>query len=180
MQPAFEMSYAQSPAHTVIAQTELMCTIEPPPAASRCGIEILVWLVRRGSEASSSRCRTWLSGISARIAFGVIHGIIPVILFTMNAVRNIRPVYLRSARAMRLTPAQTALTILLPAALPEIVSGFRRMDYGEKSARIQPLPCPSRWASSVWCRSIRSCTLPWSAPFSTNRNAEPRAQGETL
>jgi NitT/TauT family transport system permease protein len=64
-------------------------------------------------------------GISAKIAFGVIHGIIPVILFTMNAVRNIRVVYLRSARAMRLTRAQTALTIIVPAALPEIVSGFR-------------------------------------------------------
>jgi NitT/TauT family transport system permease protein len=64
-------------------------------------------------------------GISAKIAFGVIHGIIPVILFTMNAVRNIRPVYLRSARAMRLTPMQTAFTIVVPAALPEIVSGFR-------------------------------------------------------
>ena len=38
-------------------------------------------------------------GISAKIAFGVIHGIIPVILFTMNAVRNIRAVYLaRGAR----------------------------------------------------------------------------------
>jgi NitT/TauT family transport system permease protein len=64
-------------------------------------------------------------GISAKIAFGVIHGIIPVILFTMNAVRNIRLVYLRSARAMRLTPMQTAFTIIVPAALPEIVSGFR-------------------------------------------------------
>ena len=64
-------------------------------------------------------------GISAKIAFGVIHGIIPVILFTMNAVRNIRVVYLRSARAMRLTLAQTAATIIVPAALPEIVSGFR-------------------------------------------------------
>jgi NitT/TauT family transport system permease protein len=64
-------------------------------------------------------------GISAKIAFGVIHGIIPVILFSMNAVRNIRVVYLRSARAMRLTLAQTAGTIIIPAALPEIVSGFR-------------------------------------------------------
>ena len=64
-------------------------------------------------------------GISAKIAFGVIHGIIPVILFTMNAVRNIRAVYLRAARAMRLTPLQTAATIIVPAALPEIVSGFR-------------------------------------------------------
>jgi NitT/TauT family transport system permease protein len=64
-------------------------------------------------------------GISAKIAFGVIHGIIPVILFTMNAVRNIPVVYLRSARAMRLTLAQTAFTIIVPSALPEIVSGFR-------------------------------------------------------
>jgi len=64
-------------------------------------------------------------GISAKIAFGVIHGIIPIILFTMNAVRNIRPVYLRSARAMHLTALQTVFTIVLPAALPEIVSGFR-------------------------------------------------------
>jgi NitT/TauT family transport system permease protein len=64
-------------------------------------------------------------GISAKIAFGVIHGIIPVILFTMNAVRNIRAVYLRAARAMRLTLMQTASTIIMPAALPEIVSGFR-------------------------------------------------------
>jgi len=64
-------------------------------------------------------------GISAKIAFGVIHGIIPVILFTMNAVRNMRPVYLRAARAMRLSAVQTAATIIVPAALPEIVSGFR-------------------------------------------------------
>ena len=64
-------------------------------------------------------------GISAKIAFGVIHGIIPVILFTMNAVRNIRAVYLRAARAMRLTPAADRPTIIVPAALPEIVSGFR-------------------------------------------------------
>ena len=64
-------------------------------------------------------------GISAKIAFGVIHGIIPVILFTMNAVRNVRAVYLRSARAMRLTLAQIAFTIIVPAALPEIISGFR-------------------------------------------------------
>lgn len=64
-------------------------------------------------------------GIPAKIAFGVIHGIIPVILFTMNAVRNIPRVYLRSARAMRLSVAQTAATVIVPAALPEIVSGFR-------------------------------------------------------
>ena len=64
-------------------------------------------------------------GISAKIAFGALHGITPVIMFSMNAVRNIRPVYLRSARAMRLAPLQTGLHVMVPAALPEIVSGFR-------------------------------------------------------
>ncbi|HEX2137658.1 MAG TPA: ABC transporter permease subunit [Microvirga sp.] len=64
-------------------------------------------------------------GISAKIAFGVIHGIIPVTIFTMNGVRNIRGVYFRTARTMRLSPVQTAWTIVIPAAIPEIVSGFR-------------------------------------------------------
>jgi NitT/TauT family transport system permease protein len=64
-------------------------------------------------------------GISAKIAFGVIHGVIPVIVFTMNAVRNIKGVYFRAARTMRLSLMQTAVTIVVPAAMPEIISGFR-------------------------------------------------------
>src|SRR3954447_15696636 len=64
-------------------------------------------------------------GISAKIAFGVIHGVIPVIVFTMNAVRNMPGIYFRAARTMRLSPMQTACTIVIPAALPEIISGFR-------------------------------------------------------
>jgi NitT/TauT family transport system permease protein len=64
-------------------------------------------------------------GISAKIAFGVIHGVIPVIVFTMNAVRNIKSVYFRAARAMQLSAMQTAVTIVVPAAMPEIISGFR-------------------------------------------------------
>lgn len=64
-------------------------------------------------------------GVSAKIAFGAIHGIIPVALFAMNAVRNIRGVHVRAARAMRLTPLQIATYVLVPAALPEIIAGFR-------------------------------------------------------
>jgi NitT/TauT family transport system permease protein len=64
-------------------------------------------------------------GMEAKVAFGTIHGIFPVIILTMNGVRNIRPVVRKAARAMRLTPAQTIRTVLLPAALPEIVSGMR-------------------------------------------------------
>lgn len=63
--------------------------------------------------------------ISARIAFGVIHGVIPIIIFTMTAVRNMPNVYLRSARAYRLGQAACAWHVLAPAAMPEIVAGLR-------------------------------------------------------
>ena len=64
-------------------------------------------------------------GLSAKIAFGVLHGIFPVILLTIGAIRNMRQVYLKSARVMQLTRLQTALYILAPAVLPEIVTGLR-------------------------------------------------------
>jgi NitT/TauT family transport system permease protein len=64
-------------------------------------------------------------GISGKVAFGALHGILPVALLTMAAIRNISPVYLKSARTMKLTQAQTILTVLFPAMLPEIVSGLR-------------------------------------------------------
>ena len=64
-------------------------------------------------------------GMPAKVAFGALHGIIPVVLFTMNAVRNVNRSYLRAGRAMRLTPAQTAWFVLVPATLPEIFSGLR-------------------------------------------------------
>jgi NitT/TauT family transport system permease protein len=64
-------------------------------------------------------------GISAKIAFGIMHGIIPVILFTMGAVRNIEPVHLKTARVLRLSAWQTATTVLMPAVIPEIFTGLR-------------------------------------------------------
>lgn len=64
-------------------------------------------------------------GITAKVAFGAIHGVIPAAIFAMNAVRNIKPVYVMAARTMRLTPVQAARTVLIPAALPEVVSGLR-------------------------------------------------------
>ena len=64
-------------------------------------------------------------GLSAKIAFGVMHGVIPIILFTMSAVRTIDPVHLKTARVLKLTPLQTAATILAPAVVPEIFTGLR-------------------------------------------------------
>ncbi len=64
-------------------------------------------------------------GLSAKVAFGVIHGVVPVVLFTLAAVKSIPPVLLRSARAMRLRPMQVATMVLAPAVMPEIVTGLR-------------------------------------------------------
>jgi NitT/TauT family transport system permease protein len=64
-------------------------------------------------------------GLSAKVAFGVIHGMIPVVLFTIAAVRNVQPVLLRTARVLRLSSTQTALTVLAPAVMPEIITGLR-------------------------------------------------------
>jgi NitT/TauT family transport system permease protein len=64
-------------------------------------------------------------GMPAKVAFGALHGILPIALFTMSAVRNVNRTYLRAGRAMHLTPMQTSWYILLPATLPEIFSGLR-------------------------------------------------------
>lgn len=64
-------------------------------------------------------------GVSAKVAFGAIHGIIPIALFTINAVRNIRPVHIKTGRVLNYSSLQMAWKILIPAALPEIVTGLR-------------------------------------------------------
>jgi NitT/TauT family transport system permease protein len=64
-------------------------------------------------------------GVSAKVAFGVIHGVFPIAIFTMNAVRNVAPVFHRTAQVMRLSPVATATTVMAPAALPEILAGIR-------------------------------------------------------
>lgn len=64
-------------------------------------------------------------GMSAKVAFGAMHGLIPVALFTMKAIMHLKPVYLRTARALRLSPGQVAATIALPAVLPEVMAGAR-------------------------------------------------------
>ena len=64
-------------------------------------------------------------GLSAKVAFGVMHGIIPIMVFTMSAIRQMRPVLLRASQSMRLTTRQSILHVVLPAILPDVVSGLR-------------------------------------------------------
>ena len=64
-------------------------------------------------------------GLPAKVAFGAIHGVIPMAIFTTTAIRGINPVLLKTARVMRLPPWVVARSIILPSALPEIFTGIR-------------------------------------------------------
>lgn len=64
-------------------------------------------------------------GISSKVAFGTIHGVIPIALFTINAVRNVRAVHLKTGRVMGLGPWDRVTRIIFPSALPEIFAGLR-------------------------------------------------------
>jgi NitT/TauT family transport system permease protein len=64
-------------------------------------------------------------GMSAKVAFGAIHGIIPIALFTINAIRNIRPILIKTGRVLNYSAGEMAWRILIPAALPEIFTGIR-------------------------------------------------------
>src|SRR5262249_15801866 len=63
--------------------------------------------------------------LAGRVTFGGMDGVLPVALLTMSAIRNIPPVYLKSARTLHLSAWQTIVTVLFPATLPEIVAGLR-------------------------------------------------------
>jgi NitT/TauT family transport system permease protein len=64
-------------------------------------------------------------GLAAEVVFGAIHGIVPVAIFTLNAVRNVKVVLRKTARVMRLSRTQLWLTLLVPSAVPEIFTGIR-------------------------------------------------------
>jgi NitT/TauT family transport system permease protein len=64
-------------------------------------------------------------GMPAKIAFGVIHGFLPIALFTIGAVQNVKPVLIKTARVLKFGPLEMVVRVLFPAALPEIFSGLR-------------------------------------------------------
>jgi len=64
-------------------------------------------------------------GLPAKVAFGAIHGIFPIALFALSGIRNVKPVYVKTGRVLGLSAAETIFSVLLPAALPEIVTGIR-------------------------------------------------------
>jgi NitT/TauT family transport system permease protein len=64
-------------------------------------------------------------GLTAKVAFGALYGMIPMILITLNAIASMNPLLRRTGQVLRLSRAQALLTIMLPATVPEMVSGLR-------------------------------------------------------
>ena len=64
-------------------------------------------------------------GFTAKVAFGAMHGLVPMTLITLNAIRSLNPSLKRTARAFRLSPVQAFGTVFIPATVPEIVTAMR-------------------------------------------------------
>jgi NitT/TauT family transport system permease protein len=64
-------------------------------------------------------------GQSSKIAFGFIHGVLPIMLFTLGAAREIPVHYVKTARTLGLNRVATLRRVMLPAMASGIVSGMR-------------------------------------------------------
>jgi NitT/TauT family transport system permease protein len=64
-------------------------------------------------------------GAASKIAFGMFHGVFPVQIIAQTAIAHMRPVYLKVARSLNLSPAQTLIHVVIPALIPALVVGLR-------------------------------------------------------
>ncbi|MBO1325512.1 ABC transporter permease subunit [Acetobacter sp. TBRC 12305] len=64
-------------------------------------------------------------GMAPKVAFGVMHGVIPVYFITSRLVAGVRKVLLRSARVMRLGAAERFYFVIVPAILPDMIATLR-------------------------------------------------------
>ncbi len=64
-------------------------------------------------------------GPAAKIAFGVSHGIFPVIVTTVAGVQNLRPTLLTAARSMGANRWQVFTSIIFPHMIPSFFTGMR-------------------------------------------------------
>ncbi|MES2977716.1 MAG: ABC transporter permease subunit [Pseudomonadota bacterium] len=64
-------------------------------------------------------------GLTAKVAFGAMYGMIPMMLIVINAIQSMNQALPKTARVLRLTRAQTLGTVVVPAMVPELVTGLR-------------------------------------------------------
>lgn len=64
-------------------------------------------------------------GLWSKVVFGALHGVIPIMISSIAAVRNVNPIFVSSGRAMHLSRWQMLRRIWAPACVPEIFTGLR-------------------------------------------------------
>lgn len=64
-------------------------------------------------------------GFSSKVLIVFLAGVFPIILNTMTGVKNLDPNLTRVSNAFGASAIQTFITVALPGALPQIVSGLR-------------------------------------------------------
>ncbi len=88
-----------------------------PILASLFAIPLIVWY---------PLFMVWLGiGPASKIMFAVVSGVFPIAINTMNGVRQLDRKYLLLGRSLGATRAQMAIRIMLPLALPSVMSGLR-------------------------------------------------------
>lgn len=88
-----------------------------PILASLFAIPLIVWY---------PLFMVWLGiGPASKVMFAVVSGVFPIAINTMNGVRALDPKYVLLARSLGASRRQTAFRILIPLALPSVMSGLR-------------------------------------------------------
>jgi ABC-type nitrate/sulfonate/bicarbonate transport system permease component len=64
-------------------------------------------------------------GVASKIAFGVTHGIFPIVVTIVAGVQNLKPILLTSARSMGASRWQLLRWIIFPHMIPSFFAGMR-------------------------------------------------------
>ena len=64
-------------------------------------------------------------GMSSKIAFGVTHGVFPVVVTVVAGVQNLKPILMTSARSMGASRWQVLRHVIFPHMIPSFFSGMR-------------------------------------------------------
>ena len=61
-------------------------------------------------------------GLYSKVAFGMFHGIFPIVIIAMNATRDVDDVHLKVARSLRLGRWQTFRQVIFPSIVPSLLT----------------------------------------------------------
>lgn len=64
-------------------------------------------------------------GMPAKVAFGFLHGVLPIAIFTIGAIRQIPKIYLKASKTLQVPHQKYIQHVVLPATIPEFFAGVR-------------------------------------------------------